>query len=334
MIIEKVDLTMSHLGLGPLNEYALMVLFANGHSHHLTLGTGITPDQIKDSQELVLYPAYFMTHLTVPPHSLLTTYRLWDRVEVGVDVHRFGETLLESTYILGKEGQIPNDVEQWQLQQLPSMRANNLIVVDASVEGSPHRRVSVPQEGCMAKLPRVTRPPAAIAKANNVRSNGFDMPASFGRLNTTDPISYQVASGRDAADGHTMIFAKFSEIMDYAEANLLSRRLRPGFPAEVLRHLAVVEREIFYYGNCFAGESLEIHLRGDIQACPADYHGESLEIISTAILTFIIEIYQHKDNALLAMAKVKKLLAIPMRSQVLVQDVKRLIAVYSSNNQN
>jgi hypothetical protein len=75
MLIENIELSMSHVGLGALNEYALMVLFGNAHSHSLVQGVGITPDRIKDNQGLLLYPAYFMTHLKIPADSLISSYK-------------------------------------------------------------------------------------------------------------------------------------------------------------------------------------------------------------------------------------------------------------------
>ena len=327
MLIENVELTMSHLGLGNLTEYALMVLFGNAHSHHLTLGVENTPDQILDHQGHVLYPAYFMTHLQVPPHVLLPSFRLWEHVQVGVDVKRFGETLLESAYILGRGDGLPEDAEQWDLENHPSVKANNLIVVDVT-EGGAARKVSVPKPGCFASLPKIKRPPQAITRAKQVRSNGFDMPGFEAKITTDRPISYFVEPHRDAAPGHAMIFAKFFEVMDHAETKLLSERLQPGFQNVALNGLNVLERETYFYGNCFAGEFLDIFIRADARVCDSDFHGDSLHMISAAVFEFQIEVYQHRNNQLLAMARVKKLLALPTFAQDSLQDVKRLLTLH------
>lgn len=333
MIIEEVELNMSHVGLGNLTESALMVIFGNAHSHHLTAGIPIKPNAIKDSEGCVLYPAYFMTHLRVPPHSLLRSYTLWDEVEIGVDIRRFGDTLLESTYLFGRKGEIPHTeiphtVEEWDLLKSPSMRANNLFVVDMSEEEGASRRVSVPRSDCIIDLPKMDSSPQAIIKAKTVRTEGFDIEIISKKLCNDEPILYHVVRGRDAAPGHAMIFAKYCEIMDYAERRLLSRCIKPGFPVKVLDNLEILEREVYYYRNCFAGETLEVYLKGGMQECEPQYHGSSTHIISTAILCFQVEVYQKSDNSLLAIAKVKKLLAMPSHYQDLIQDFKRLMRYY------
>jgi probable biosynthetic protein (TIGR04098 family) len=323
MLIENVELTMSNVGLGDLNEYALLLLFGNAHSHQLTFNTGVRPNEIKDNQGLTLYPAYFMTHLRVPPCAALSSYKLWDKVSVGVDVARFGETILESSYVLGKDGEVAADTSLWNLNKNPSMKANSLIVVDVGESAVESRRVSVPKSGCFAILPKLLKPPEAIVRSKNIRSNGFGNKP--GKIKIKEPITYYVASDQDAAPGHAMVFAKFSKIMDCAEFIVLSQKLKPGLPSNVLPYLSLLERETFYYGNCFAGETLEIYLHGDIEECDSNYHGDSLQTISVAILTYQIEIYLQRNNTLLAMAQVKKLLALPTSSQDLIPDIKRII---------
>jgi probable biosynthetic protein (TIGR04098 family) len=329
MLIENIELTSSHVGLGNLKEYALMILFGNAFVHHIIQGTGITLDQMKDTQGLTLYPAFFMTHLRVPRHSLLSSHKIWQRVDVGVDVKRFGISLLESTYILGRENEVPDNVNEWDDKKYPSMTGNNIIVVDGVGSREYSRQVSAPKPGHIADLPKITKPPPAIKKANFVREHGFENDAFPGKIKNEAPILYDVDHIRDTAPGHALIFAKFCEIMDYAEFHMLFKQLQHGFPVDVLDNLAILEREICYYGNCYAGEILEIYLKGNLEACPADFHGDSLEIISAGILTMQIEIYQKKTNHLLAMAKVKKLITVPSALQNLVLDVKRLISLYS-----
>ncbi len=324
MIIEKFELTMSQLGLGALTEYALMVMFGNAHSHCLTLGRDNNPSQIVDAHGLTLYPAYFMTHLTVPASRPLASFALWDRVAVGVDVQRFGDTLLESSYALGREDELAESAESWDPASTPMMRGANLIVVDVAEE-SASRRVSAPKPDCIADLPKVKKPPHGLLNARKVRANGFGAIPNP-RLAAEAPFLYDVALNRDAAPNHAMIFAKFVEVMDYAETALLTRSLQPGFQLELLGHLHVLEREIYYYGNAFAGETLAIHVKGDARPCAADHHGESMAWVSTALFDFEIGVYRARNNALLALARVRKLLALPTRLQDAASDVARALA--------
>lgn len=323
MLIENIELTMSHVGLGNLNEYALLLLFGNAHSHHLTLNTGVLPNKIKDNQGLTLYPAYFMTHIKVPLSSTLDSYKLWDKISVGVDVARFGETILESSYVLGREGELTLNTSQWDSNKFPSMQANSLMVVDVIEKVGESRRVSVPKPENFAVLPKLMKAPDAILKSRKIRSSGFV--TNNGNLNMKEPITFYITNDQDAAPGHAMVFAKFSKIMDEAEFMLLSQHIKPGLPLNIIQYLSLIDRETFYYGNCFAGEALEVYIKGNIEECESNYHGDSLQIISVAVLTYEVEIYIQRNKSLLAMANVKKLLALPTSSQDLIPDIKRII---------
>lgn len=329
MLIENIELNLSHLGLGNLNEYALMVLFGNACGHQLTLDRDCGFTQMEDHQGRLIHPAYYHTHVRVPAHTPLSSFKLWDRVSLGVEVERFGHSLLESHYVLGKEGTIARDREQWKPTDFPTMHGNNLMVIEGSETSGGSATIAVPQKKCIADLPQSVIPPAAIQKASDVRSRGFGMDDFSGYLKNEEPILYQVHHHRDAAPGQSMLFAKFCEIMDEAEFQFLSNHLRPGFQSEVLTQLNLLEREIFYYANCFAGETLEIYLKGDLQECASNFHGYSKHFQSLATLTWQIEIYQQKNNALLAMANVRKLLTLPTNVPTLPlhygEDVRRLI---------
>jgi len=326
MLIEKHELTMSQLGLGHLTEFDLMVMFGNAHSHHLVQDLDITPEGIRDAAGLLLYPAYFCTHLKVPPHRTLGRFGPWSHVDVGTDVKRFGDTVLESRYLFGSDGEVPADPALWGEADLVSMYGSNLIVVDATEEGSA-RKVSVPKPGCIASLDKLRRPPAAIGRARKVRGAGFDLPGD-GFLYLEEPFRYKLLPHRDASPGHAMIFAMFTRLMDYAEFHLLSEVLRPALPHAVLHHLEVLDRETFYYGNAFAGDEVAVTVVGDLELAEPDFHGEALDIVSAGKLTFNIEVTNARGGALLALAHVEKLLALPTSLQDLTQDVRRFYTAH------
>jgi probable biosynthetic protein (TIGR04098 family) len=324
MLLETIELTMSHVGLGNLTEYALLVLFGNSHSHYLTMGTGITPDKIIDEAGRLLYPAYYKTHLKVPVEAVLSGYKLWEEVQIGVDVQRFGANLLESTYIFGRKGEIPGRPEEWNPERFPSMKGNNLLLVDVTeADQEDNRTFSSPKIGYMADIEKAKRPPAAIQQANSVKSDGFANIKST--IKNESPVIFNVVSGRDASPGHAMIFAKFSEIMDYGEMMFLAAE-NTGFSLELWRQLELLEREVFYYANCFAGETLEIYLTGGIEAIAEDFNRKLPDgRLPKAYLFFQVDIYKQKNHLLLAKARVKKLLAVPPGSTELMEKADKLV---------
>ena len=326
MLVEKIELTMSHVSLGNLNEYALMVLFGDAHSHHLTLGLDSNPSEIVDQEGHILYPAYFVTKLNVPEKSPLANFKLWDKVDVAVDVKRFGDTLLESNYVIGPQGTVPDNIDQWNQDTFPTMLGNNLIIID-TIEGetTSNRRVANPRSDSIAKLEKTRKVPEGISLSKRVRMEGIEIDACDAMLTHKDPISYFVVPGRDTSPGHAMIFAKFSEIMDYAEFTFLSEMITPKMPTDLLSNLSILERETYYYGNCFGGEELTIFLSGSIEMRSCDQINEVSNTIAAANLNFVFEIYKRKDSSLVSISKVKKLLSIPVKNQDLIQDVCRIV---------
>ncbi|MET0660517.1 MAG: D-fructose-6-phosphate amidotransferase, partial [Steroidobacteraceae bacterium] len=147
-----------------------MVLFGNAHSHALVKGTALTPDQIKNDAGTTLYPAYFMTRLTVPALAPLSSYKLWEQVCVGVDVRRFGDTLLESKYALGRGRQLPGDPQDWDADRFPMMEGNNLLVIDSEDDTSTKRKVGNPGVGLIANLPKSVRAPKGIMLSKQART--------------------------------------------------------------------------------------------------------------------------------------------------------------------
>jgi probable biosynthetic protein (TIGR04098 family) len=328
MLVEPLELTMSHVGLGNLNEYALMVLFGNAHSHQLTEGVANNPSEIESVDGEILYPAYFMTSLKVPETNLLPTFKLWEQVEVGVDVQRFGETLLQSNYVIGRQGQVEPDPSAWADVKWPTMTGNNLIVAEAMNGQTAKRQVSNPNPETIAKLTKIARPPAGLTSSRKIRTNGFDDFGLSAQFETEKPIIYPIKPIRDALGGHAMIFAKYAEIMDIVEYDFLSKQLNPELSDALLETLNVIERDIYYYGNCYAGEELSINLCGEIELGDTSELTEGLDHLPAAYLSLNFEIYQHRTKTLLAMSRVKKVFAVPMKDQEIVADLRRNIDKY------
>ncbi|WP_444998574.1 LnmK family bifunctional acyltransferase/decarboxylase [Aliikangiella sp. IMCC44359] len=328
MLVANVDLTMSHVGLGDLNEYALMVLFGNAHSYNLVQGLTIDPSHIESSDGTTLYPAYFMTRLRVPLSNLLSNFKLWKTYTVGVDIKRFGETLLTSNYIISNKEDVPQDVEAWGSENFPTMEGNNLIVAEQLNSGTAKREVANPDPQKIAKLERASRSPVGLLLSRKVRNNGFDDFELGSQFQTAEPINYKLEPCRDAADGHAIIFAKFSEIMDVVEYQFLERSKSEGLSSALLKQLNIVERDIYYYGNCYAGEELSINYSAEIELIEQDDIEKGLNYIPAAYLTNNIEIYHKSSGNLIVMSRAKKIFAIPVSEQENITDLQRFLKKY------
>jgi probable biosynthetic protein (TIGR04098 family) len=336
VLSETFELTLCHVGLGSLSEPALLTLFADAQAHCLTAGTDGTLREVVDAAGHLLYPAYYRTHLKVPPERLLDSFRLWDRVSVGVDLKSFGGMQLDGTYVLGHAGEVAPDPVAWGSARLPAMRGSTLFVVD---HRDREQQVSIPAAGRIATLEKLARPPAEMDLFRRARALGarffqpLDDPGPAALLAQRAPIRYPILPGRDVAAGreaayagHTLLFARFAEVMDEAERILLAEQVWPPFPRDLLRCRTVLERETYYFGTCGADQAIEAGVRAWLSPCPPRLHGNGAEIVSAATLRSVVELYDEASRRLLAVARAEKLLAVPSTDQGLLRDVERLLA--------
>jgi probable biosynthetic protein (TIGR04098 family) len=323
MLIQPVDLTLSHVGLGSLNEFAAMAIFGDVLCRRLTDGTNGTVKDVTDVNGQTLYPAFYCTHLTVPADHLLDQHGLWSKVTAGVDVSSFGGMIVDARFVLGDHAQVPSDPEQWECSGLPFMRGGVLWVVDASraTQATP----AVPKRDLVSKLPKSQTTPASVETFEAVQRAGTVAPDFSGTLRQSDSISYRLHFGRDLALGHAAMFATFVWIQEHAERILLAEQVSPRFPSDLLAHLLVTERESYYVTNTYGDEPIEIRIRAAITACPTDLCGAQRGLISAAMMTFVTEMYGQSTARFLFASRAKKVFAIPAAQKMLHHSAHRLL---------
>ncbi len=261
MYTETTELTYSHQDLGPLNEFGLMGLFGSMHSKALVRGLETTVEDIRDHHGRRLYPAYFHTHLQVPAACPLSRFAAWSRVQLGVDVKRFGKCYLDSSYVIKPAGEPAPAPEDLGAGVYPTMHGNNLFIVDVTEDASVARQLAVPASSCVAALEPVAEKPLAIQLAKDVsRDRVIRQPDAY-PLAARESIAYRVTPGRDVAHGHAMIFARFCQVMDYAEHVFLTDHLELDLGDAELAEYQLVEREIFYFNNAYSGDIIDIGVR-------------------------------------------------------------------------
>jgi probable biosynthetic protein (TIGR04098 family) len=294
MYCEATELTYSHQDLGTLNEFGLMCLFGSMHSKALVQGLDHSVEEIVDLHGRRLYPAYFHTHLKVPDSCLLSQFRAWRQAHLGVEVKAFGKCYLDSSYVVkpAQEGHPAH--ADFDSGAYPTMHGNNLFIVDVSEDASVARQLAVPQPDCLARMERVTEKPVAIQRTKEVSQTGIVREGQAYPLASTESISYSVVPGRDVVDGHAMIFARFCQVMDYAEFVFFTDHLRlPITQAELL------EREIFYFGNAHAGDIIDIGVKSRITR-------KSNDDPSDLLLETEYRLYRRSNLELLAVAYARK----------------------------
>jgi probable biosynthetic protein (TIGR04098 family) len=327
VLIDRVELGLSHVDLGRLGETALLALFGTAQAHRLTVDTGHSLRDISDANGALLYPGYYWTHLRVPPSRLLGQFRVWDTVAVGVDVARFG-AMLSSSYVLGRPDELDVAMTVDALSHLPSMRAGSMFFVD---DGDANPRPGTPKRGAIAAIPDLSTAPPELRRFREVRDLPSIDPAFHGALGTPGPISYQLRAGHQIHGEQSVMFARYVGVADAIERELLVRHLWPPFPAVLIDCLEVLERETCYFANVRGERTVRAGIRARLAPCPPDFQLADHELAASGILTSVVEIYDD-TNILLATSKASKVLAVPKAQQRLVLLAARALASHGKES--
>ncbi|WP_370749216.1 hypothetical protein [Eubacterium sp.] len=317
--MEKIQtLDMAINGLGNLTEYRLLVLLGNNHSLALVDGKDLRPDEIIDSDGRLLYPAYFMTHIKVPMTSFLEDYCLWEKVKSVVEVKRFSANLLDSHYSI----QRCNDDGEVQGEPI-IMDSNSMFIVDATLDKSVHRTSSTPQADKIAELDKMKKIPEALKTFRTIRTTGFAL--KKGRSIGEYSFQYKIVENRDVSINHSVIFAKFTEIMDMCEWEYLFEGKNIGLPVELSKYIHILDRETYFYSNCFSGDVIECNIKVNLEECE-DKHLSGKKRENTCFyLHETFELYNEKTRNILVIAKCKKVICVPVSDMYLIDDFKRII---------
>lgn len=320
-MIETFELNPSHVGLGDLNEFALLTLVANTHYRVLVRGTDTTPRRIFDKSGEALYPSVFALHLQTPIHRPIEAHALWEKVSVGADVRCFGRSFLDVRGVFGRAGEVHEAPETWHEASLPT--------VTWAGAWTSKGEVSMPTAEFVANVPSATAPPKLLTLFRAVQSRGriaedsdFTTPSA--------PIRYRVVAGRDVARGRQLMFSQFVVVMDDAERVFLTERVWPSLSCELVETRTTIERRIFYFGNCRTDDVIEtvVEARLEKVAPPAN---AALAFVPSAVITLTMSLIEERTRRLLVLCETKKLLAVPSMQVGLLREVDRVLARHGEN---
>jgi probable biosynthetic protein (TIGR04098 family) len=325
MLVEDIDLTIRTSGLRPLDEVTLLKLFADAQARHLMRGCSHSLSDITDVQGRALYPAYYKTHVRVSPSCPLDSFPAWSRLSIAAHVQSFGGSVLDSMYLAAPHGQVPEDPARWTESGFPQMSSGSMFIIDDRTNDV---GASVPKAGMVAELPKCVRQPVALAEFREVRARGTAHPDFAATLTSNVPIAYPLVVGRDAAAGCNLLFAVFTQVMDIAEREHLTRAIWPRIPGELFDYARLLERVTYYFGNTQAGRTLLIDVRSRLHRCETDYHGDARHVVSMGRVESALEVYEAETSNLLVSCHANKLLLIPNLEQRLLWDAQRIFAAH------
>lgn len=310
-------LDMTTVGLGNLTEYQLLVLLGNYHSLALVENKDFMPNGIVDSSNRLLYPAYYMTHLKVPLNNFVENFTLWEKTKVCVDVKKFGANILDSYYTFDR-------YEKDNLNCDPiTMSSNSMFVLDATIDKSVNHTSAIPQVNKLTNLEKLRKIPSSLQKFKSIRTNGFKI--SEGELIGNYSSIYHLVENRDVSNNHGVMFAKFTEIMNICELEYLCGAQNIGLPKEISSVLHTVERETYYYNNCFADDIIECKMELRMEKCDEKHLTGKKNEITPYWLYETFELYNELTRRILVISKARKLICCPITAMDLEDDINRII---------
>ena len=140
MHVETVEIGMSTLGTGALTEFALLGHWGDAFGHGLTKGKETVLSDLVDQQGNSLYTGYYYTLLKVPPKHLLSSFKIWSHLELGVNTTAFGAAMLNSAFRAGVPGSVESDDPTGRVE----MDAGHYVLIEG-IEGG--QKPSVPKPG-------------------------------------------------------------------------------------------------------------------------------------------------------------------------------------------
>lgn len=311
-------LDMSIVGLGNLTEYQLLVLFGNYHSLGLVEGTSLTPNHIVDTEDRLLYPAYYKTYIQVPLNNFIESYALWDMAKISVNIRRFGANLLDSQYSFQKI-----EDEKSEIKETITMTSNSLFVLDATIDNSVNRTSSIPKLDRITELEKLKKIPDSLKRFKVIRHEGFAL--SDGVMCGNYKMIYKVVPNRDVSIHHGVMFAKFTEIMDICEFEFLYGENNIGLPKVLASFIHIVDRETYYYHNCFAEDEIECRMILRIEKCEERHLTGKKNEFSSYWLHENFELYNKKTRDILVISKATKIINLPIMALDLEDDINRIM---------
>lgn len=300
MLIETVELNLANTGLGALNEENLMALFANVQAHSLIAQTDRVLSDVVDIDNQPLYPGYVWLNLTVPDMQPIDQFKVWKYVDIGVKVHRFGSTMLESEYVIGPSGTINKN--SFTQNDWPRMKALSVFIRSDDMP-------SAPAINQLAELPSCTQVPTGLKRmkmmeqASNQNSESAD-------LILQQQLKYPVFLGRDVSANKNLMFSQYIMITNVTEQQLLQgNQSQSIFPQSLIPHFHLSDREVMFSGHAAFGTTLTVDTQLSLTTMKEPFKiGEDIIL---AELSSTSHIYDSNTDKLLTKLVSKKHLRVP-----------------------
>jgi probable biosynthetic protein (TIGR04098 family) len=316
------ELDLANAGLAGLDEVSFLRLFATTQAHALVRGTGHTLRDITNADGVPLYPAFYRTRVTVPPPLLFARHRVWERVEMGVELHRYGRMLLESRGVIGIPGELPDGTSGSSLDRHIRIAGSMAFIHDADAG---EQRVDSPREGAIAELPSLPSRPEALDEQRRIRAEGLILPPTQRPSNLSGRVRLPLLVTRDVQAGRALMFASFTTLFEVAEQTLLLEQIWPAIDPALLSFRHLLDRDVHYIGNLRQGDAVTIETTATLSPCPKDLASGYEGLVGVALLELRSELYQEASHALIAAAVTRKLFAVPKTHGSAVQDMQRML---------
>lgn len=290
-----------HTGANRLCESSLLMQLGALQWQEIARLAGTRLTWLRGASGQPVYASFYYIHERFSRGRPLSSYDLDEVLSIRSEVQLCGTSRIDGRHTLHGEGADGGDGGDG--GEPASVQMCNVFV--EKLGGPDHLRVTMPANLDVRRFPRRDAPPASWGAVQGVKSMGRFPRPSGREVRPLGPAGfcfrYPINPDRDINGIGLVYFANYIAFLDMAERALLRRA---GFAEEAIDARALLEREIAYYGNARASDTLAIEveaaaLDASAGASPAD----------SGLVRFDYRVSRESDGRLVAISAAVKAVA-------------------------
>lgn len=264
---ESLEIGMPLMGIGSLNENALLKYVGDLRWRHITRLTGVPSRDLLDEQENRLYPAFFWVKVQFPESRPMGSFGENDTLLLIDTVKRYGQSILDgTTYLIAADrrqtaSQPVKDLAEAAARGIAAVQMSNAFVM--KFDGAEWLKRSRPKIGILDGVTEMASPPDSYELSRSVQQGGvLGTPSAGSRSLHDTALSYQysIQPDRDVNGVGLLYFANYPVFLDLAERHALQQAV-PSWSDDVINTRSLITRSIVYLNNASWRDSMTIQTR-------------------------------------------------------------------------
>lgn len=265
----ELVLGLPHTKYNGLAEHLLLI--HTGHLHWTSIarviGKPLSSLRTRNGEEV--YATFYFIEERFPDHALVNTFKLDDRLRVGIFLRAFKNIAVEGQILLDHEARLMESIAELKgapssvaIARHPYIRFGNIFITPAS--GNSSLKVAPPANAdfsAFQPLPNEENPYHLTKLAEQTGSLGL-LDDAWKCVDATQgfKVLYAIDPDRDSNGAGLVYFANYIAFMDSAERAAMRANSQRFFSDKEIEGRAVQWRRVAYYGNATLTDQLRIQV--------------------------------------------------------------------------